>query len=49
MKDFEDYKKNNTSYDWVIRDLMIAIQTLKKQVIILSVGIGIVGILGVIF
>lgn len=49
MKDFEEYKKNNTSYDWVIRDLIISIQTLRKQVIVLSIGIGIVGIVGVIF
>lgn len=47
MKKYEDYKKdNNTSIDWVIRDLMIDILKLKRDlkvtglcIVILSIGV----------
>jgi hypothetical protein len=45
MKDYEEY----SAIDWIIRDLMIEIQRLKKQVILLGVGLTIVGIIGIIF
>jgi hypothetical protein len=45
MKDYEEY----SAIDWIIRDLMIEIQRLKKQVLVLGIGLTIVGIVGIIF
>jgi hypothetical protein len=45
MKDYDEY----SAIDWIIRDLMIEIQKLKKQVLVLGIGLTIVGIVGIIF
>jgi hypothetical protein len=45
MKDYDEY----SAIDWIIRDLMIEIQRLKKQVLVLGIGLTIVGIVGIIF
>jgi hypothetical protein len=37
MKDFEEYKRKNTAVDWIIRDMMIEINKLRKRVVYLYV------------
>ncbi len=45
MKDLKEYY----APDWVLLDLVKSIQTLRKQNIVLSIGLVAVAILGVIF
>ena len=48
MKDFDYYKKNNTSYDRVLKDIIDEVNTIKQTLLILCVGLTIYGIMGMI-
>ena len=47
MKKYEDYKKENTAPDWIIRDIMIELNRLRSAVITIGVGLFIAGVIGI--